>query len=337
MIARDLAHLHGDTLELARLGNNLNKLTGLTEKGQIVPGLNDFTSAGTRLGLREDDALFQPARDAHRLAARRPRLPDRARLHLQQLDEQQGPRARTGQGGLEAGLAGRTSRSDSRIATAAATARGTRRTARRLQPDRARRLRTASASSTASRLIETPMPRTCFVWHCCRPVRRVGIAGLAQGRGNHGQPASERAVEPDDVLRHQQRIGQRRQPRRPRRRRCALPEPGRRRRRPARRGARISARRAARSAGGERPRPHRQGSLVPLQGRLLDYLGPPTQPPHRPVRAARRHAGRGAARQQPDSSSPRSPRRARSSTASATRCRPSRHPHRLAARRACLS
>jgi hypothetical protein len=42
MIARDLAHLHGDTLELARLGNNLTKLTGLTEKGQIVPGLNDY-------------------------------------------------------------------------------------------------------------------------------------------------------------------------------------------------------------------------------------------------------------------------------------------------------
>jgi hypothetical protein len=42
MIARDLSHLHGDTLELARLGNNLTKLTGLTEKGQIVPGLNDF-------------------------------------------------------------------------------------------------------------------------------------------------------------------------------------------------------------------------------------------------------------------------------------------------------
>ena len=42
MIARDVAHLHGDTLELARLGNNLNKRTGLTEKGQIVPGLNDY-------------------------------------------------------------------------------------------------------------------------------------------------------------------------------------------------------------------------------------------------------------------------------------------------------
>ena len=42
MIARDLAHLHGDTLELARLGNNLTKQSGLTEKGQIVPGLNDY-------------------------------------------------------------------------------------------------------------------------------------------------------------------------------------------------------------------------------------------------------------------------------------------------------
>jgi hypothetical protein len=41
MIARDVAHLHGDTLELARLGNNLHKRSGLTEYGQIVPGLND--------------------------------------------------------------------------------------------------------------------------------------------------------------------------------------------------------------------------------------------------------------------------------------------------------
>ena len=42
MIARDLAHLHGDTIEQARLGNNLHKRSGLTEKGQIVPGLNDY-------------------------------------------------------------------------------------------------------------------------------------------------------------------------------------------------------------------------------------------------------------------------------------------------------
>src|SRR5438067_5510486 len=41
MIASDLAHLHGDTLDLARMGNNINRLTDLTEKGQIVPGLNE--------------------------------------------------------------------------------------------------------------------------------------------------------------------------------------------------------------------------------------------------------------------------------------------------------
>ena len=41
MIASSVAHLHGDTIELARLGNNLTKQSGLTERGQIVPGLND--------------------------------------------------------------------------------------------------------------------------------------------------------------------------------------------------------------------------------------------------------------------------------------------------------
>ena len=46
IIARDLARLHGDTLEVARLGNNLTKQTGLTEKGQFVPGLNDYRDPG---------------------------------------------------------------------------------------------------------------------------------------------------------------------------------------------------------------------------------------------------------------------------------------------------
>src|SRR5581483_10600784 len=41
MIAKDLATLHGDTLQLARFGNNITKVTDLTEKGEIVPGLND--------------------------------------------------------------------------------------------------------------------------------------------------------------------------------------------------------------------------------------------------------------------------------------------------------
>ena len=52
MIAQGLAELHGDTIELARLGNNLNKLTALTEKGEIVPGLNDNPDPkDTDLGL----------------------------------------------------------------------------------------------------------------------------------------------------------------------------------------------------------------------------------------------------------------------------------------------
>jgi hypothetical protein len=45
MIARDLAHLHGDTLELARLGNGLNSFHALTEKGDYLVGIT-----GRRLG-----------------------------------------------------------------------------------------------------------------------------------------------------------------------------------------------------------------------------------------------------------------------------------------------
>src|SRR5438105_9608185 len=41
MIAQDLAHLHGDTLQMAQFGNNITKSTDLTEKGEAVPGLND--------------------------------------------------------------------------------------------------------------------------------------------------------------------------------------------------------------------------------------------------------------------------------------------------------
>ncbi len=48
MIARDNAHLHGDTIELARMGNNITKLTDITEKGEIVPGLNDGINPRSR-------------------------------------------------------------------------------------------------------------------------------------------------------------------------------------------------------------------------------------------------------------------------------------------------
>ena len=41
VIARDVAHLHGDTIELAQLGNNLSKATAYTETGETRPGFGD--------------------------------------------------------------------------------------------------------------------------------------------------------------------------------------------------------------------------------------------------------------------------------------------------------
>ena len=41
MVARDLAHLHGDTLDLARTGNMITKNNGVNEKGELVNGVGD--------------------------------------------------------------------------------------------------------------------------------------------------------------------------------------------------------------------------------------------------------------------------------------------------------
>jgi hypothetical protein len=38
-VARDLEHLHGDTLDLARMGNTLTRVTALNEKGDQVAGV----------------------------------------------------------------------------------------------------------------------------------------------------------------------------------------------------------------------------------------------------------------------------------------------------------
>jgi hypothetical protein len=40
-IAKNVADLHGDTLEAARLGNNLTKATAFTEKGEGIKGFGD--------------------------------------------------------------------------------------------------------------------------------------------------------------------------------------------------------------------------------------------------------------------------------------------------------
>ena len=41
LIARDVAQLHGDTIELAQLGNNLSKATVFTETNELRPGFGD--------------------------------------------------------------------------------------------------------------------------------------------------------------------------------------------------------------------------------------------------------------------------------------------------------
>jgi hypothetical protein len=40
-VAENVAHLHGDTLEQARLGNTLTKATAISEKGEPIKGVGD--------------------------------------------------------------------------------------------------------------------------------------------------------------------------------------------------------------------------------------------------------------------------------------------------------
>ncbi len=46
MVARDLAHLHGDTIELARRGNGVNPFHARTETGEFVTGVIDGSITG---------------------------------------------------------------------------------------------------------------------------------------------------------------------------------------------------------------------------------------------------------------------------------------------------
>jgi hypothetical protein len=53
VVARDVAHLHGDTVELAQLGNNLSKTTALTEKNTPVLGAGDMGPEGKPLNQHD--------------------------------------------------------------------------------------------------------------------------------------------------------------------------------------------------------------------------------------------------------------------------------------------
>ena len=64
VIAKDVAHLHGDTLDLARLGSNLSRTTVLTEKGEPVKGAGDKPNEHDILtGSTPDGRAFTDAAD----------------------------------------------------------------------------------------------------------------------------------------------------------------------------------------------------------------------------------------------------------------------------------
>jgi hypothetical protein len=63
-IAADVGDLHGDTLEQARRGNNLTKVTALTEKGQTVNGVGDTPNTHDILtGSQLDGTAFPAGQD----------------------------------------------------------------------------------------------------------------------------------------------------------------------------------------------------------------------------------------------------------------------------------
>jgi hypothetical protein len=63
-IAQNVAYLHGDTLEAARRGNNLTKVTALTEKGDMIKGVGDTPNQHDILtGSQLDGTAFTDGAD----------------------------------------------------------------------------------------------------------------------------------------------------------------------------------------------------------------------------------------------------------------------------------
>ncbi|MFL6633873.1 MAG: lectin [Massilia sp.] len=64
VVARDVAHLHGDTLDAARLGNNLTRATVFTEKNEPVKGFGDRPNEHDIItGSAPDGRAFADAAD----------------------------------------------------------------------------------------------------------------------------------------------------------------------------------------------------------------------------------------------------------------------------------
>lgn len=63
-VAKDVAHLHGDVLAQARLGNNLSRTTAITEKGDPVKGAGDTPNTHDILtGSQPDGWAYTDAAD----------------------------------------------------------------------------------------------------------------------------------------------------------------------------------------------------------------------------------------------------------------------------------
>ncbi len=63
-MAKDVAHLHGDTLDAARLGNNLTRTTVFTEKNEPVKGAGDKPNEHDIItGSQPDGRAFADAAD----------------------------------------------------------------------------------------------------------------------------------------------------------------------------------------------------------------------------------------------------------------------------------
>jgi hypothetical protein len=63
-IAKDVADLHGDTVALAQQGNNLSKMSALTEKGETIKGFGDSPNQHDILtGSQPDGRAYTDGKD----------------------------------------------------------------------------------------------------------------------------------------------------------------------------------------------------------------------------------------------------------------------------------
>ena len=63
-VAQNLADLHGDTAELARMGNFINRVTAITEKGEVINGTGDTPNKHDILtGSTSEGKAFTDAAD----------------------------------------------------------------------------------------------------------------------------------------------------------------------------------------------------------------------------------------------------------------------------------